>query len=77
MPPVLGAQLDLILIQHIQTRLRRELLDKLQKTILKNKHSTWFVTYLVTFILLHNSALITAHDANYARKHGMKVSVHG
>jgi hypothetical protein len=72
LPPVLGAQLDLILIQHIQTKLRRELLDKLQKTILKNKHSTWFVTYLVTFILLHNTALITAHDAKYARKHGMK-----
>lgn len=73
-PPVLGAQLDLILIQHIQTKLRRDLLDKLQKMILKNKHSTWFVTYLVTFILLHNTALITAHDANYAQKHGMKVS---
>ncbi|KHO00008.1 uncharacterized protein MAM_01931 [Metarhizium album ARSEF 1941] len=71
-PPVLGAQLDLVLIHHIQTKLRRELLDKLQKMILKNKQSTWFVTYLVTFMLLHNAALITAHDAAYARKHGMK-----
>ncbi|KAH0595968.1 hypothetical protein MHUMG1_06518 [Metarhizium humberi] len=71
-PPVLGAQLDLVLIHHIQTKLRRELLDKLQKMILKNKPSTWFVTYLVTFMLLHNAALITAHDAAYARKHGIK-----
>ncbi|KAK5990690.1 Satratoxin biosynthesis SC3 cluster transcription factor SAT20-like protein [Cladobotryum mycophilum] len=71
-PPVLGAQMDLILIHHIQTRLRRELLDKLQKMVLKNKQSCWLVTYIVTFILLHNASLITAHDASYARKHGMK-----
>ncbi|TWU74505.1 hypothetical protein ED733_005556 [Metarhizium rileyi] len=71
-PPVLGAQLDLVLIHHIQTKLRRELLDKLQKMVLKNKQSTWFVSYLVTFILLHNAALITAHDAAYARKHGIR-----
>ncbi|EHK24820.1 uncharacterized protein TRIVIDRAFT_29985 [Trichoderma virens Gv29-8] len=72
LPPVLGAQMDLILIQHIQTKLRHELLDNLQKVMLKNKPSSWLVTYLVTFILLHNVALITKHDASYARKHGMK-----
>ncbi|KAF7553282.1 hypothetical protein G7046_g7146 [Stylonectria norvegica] len=71
-PPVLGAQLDLILIHHIQTKLRRELLEKLQKMMQKSKQNTWLVTYLVTFILLHNTSLITAHDAGYARKHGMK-----
>lgn len=75
MPPVLGAQLDLVLIHHIQTKLRREMLEILQKMVLKNKQGTWFVTYLVTFILLHNTALITAHDAGYAHKHGMKVSL--
>ncbi|KAL7937817.1 hypothetical protein V8C35DRAFT_320526 [Trichoderma chlorosporum] len=72
LPPVLGAQMDLILIQHIQTKLRHELLDNLQKVMLKNKPSSWLVTYLVTFILLHNVALITKHDAGYAHKHGMK-----
>ncbi|KFA73353.1 hypothetical protein S40288_03882 [Stachybotrys chartarum IBT 40288] len=70
-PPVLGAQLDVILIHHIQTKLRRILLDRLQKLILKNKTANWLVVYLVTFMLLHNAALITAHDAKYARKHGM------
>lgn len=74
LPPVLGAQLDLVLIHHIQTRQRRELLERLQKMILGNKKESWLVTYLVTFILLHNTALITAHDAGYARKHGIKVS---
>ncbi|KAG6318283.1 hypothetical protein E4U44_008020 [Claviceps purpurea] len=70
-PPVLGAQLDLVMIHQIQVRLRHEVLDKLQKMILKNKPDTWFVTYLVLFLLLHNAALITAHDASYARKHGI------
>ncbi|KAJ6446009.1 pre-mRNA splicing factor clf1 [Purpureocillium lavendulum] len=72
MPPVMGAQLDLVLIHHIQTKLRRDMLEILQKLVLKNKQKSWFVTYLVTFILLHNTALITAHDAGYARKHGIK-----
>ena len=74
LPPVLGAQLDVILTHHIQVPLRRRVLDLLQKLILKNKPSCWFVTYLVIFIWLHNAALITAHDASYARKHGMRVS---
>ena len=74
LPPVMGAQLDLILIHQIQMGLRRELLDRLQKMIQTNKQRTWLSSYLVTFILLHNIALITDHDASYARKHGMKVS---
>ena len=28
----------------------------------------------MTFVLLHNIALITKHDADYAKKHGMPVS---
>jgi hypothetical protein len=74
LPPVMGAQMDMILIQHIQSKLRHELLDNLQKVMLRNKPSSWLVTYLVSFILLHNVALITNHDARYAAKHGMNVS---
>jgi hypothetical protein len=73
LPPVMGAQLDMILIHQIQSGLRRDLLDKLQKMIQTNKQKTWLTSYLTTFILLHNIALITSHDAGYARKHGMKV----
>lgn len=72
-PPVFGAQIDVILIHHIQARLRQELLERLQETIFQNKQANWFVTYLVIFILLHNTSLIIEHDANYAKKHGMKV----
>lgn len=74
LPPVLGAQLEMVLIQQIQANLRRELLDKFQRFILRNKNINWFATFLVTVILLHNTALIIAHDASYAVKHGIKVS---
>lgn len=73
LPPVMGAQIDMILISNVQTMLRREMLDKLQRIIQQNKQSTWLTTYLVTFVLLHNIALITKHDHNYAKKHGMQV----
>lgn len=73
-PPVLGAQTDVILIHHIQTKLRKDLLDRLHKMFQVKGQKNWFVTYLVIFILLHNTSLITKHDAGYARKHGMKVS---
>jgi hypothetical protein len=73
LPPVMGAQLDLILIHQIQSGLRRELLDKLQKMLQTNKAKTWFTTYLIMFMLLHNISLITEHDAGYAKKHGIKV----
>ncbi|KAK3328841.1 hypothetical protein B0H66DRAFT_571609 [Apodospora peruviana] len=72
LPPVMGAQIDSILIHQVQPQLRRNTLEELQKMTQEKKQKTWLITYLVTFILLHNIALITKHDADYARKHGMK-----
>ena len=77
LPPVMGAQLDSVLIHQIQPRLRRKALEELQKMTQEKKQRTWLTTYLVTFILLHNIALITKHDADYAKKHGMPVSLFG
>ncbi|OAQ97146.1 hypothetical protein LLEC1_00747 [Akanthomyces lecanii] len=71
LPPVMGAQLNLIMIHEIQAKLRKTVLDQLQKIVQKNKHSTWLVTYFVDFILLHNASMIIAHDAGYAKKHGI------
>lgn len=71
LPPVLGAQLDSILIHQIQAKFRHDTLELLQKMTQENKAKTWLTTYLVTFILLHNVALVIRHDAGYARKHGM------
>ncbi|KAI0120288.1 hypothetical protein F4776DRAFT_655877 [Hypoxylon sp. NC0597] len=72
LPPVMGAQIELVLIHQIQSSLRREMLENLQAMTQANKHNTWFTTYLITFILLHNVALLCQHDAGYARKHGIK-----
>lgn len=74
LPPVMGAQIELVLIHQIQSNLRREMLENLQTITQANKQHTWFTTYLITFILLHNVALLCQHDTGYARKHGMKVS---
>ncbi|KAK8049734.1 hypothetical protein PG994_011464 [Apiospora phragmitis] len=72
LPPVMGAQIELILIHQIQNKLRREMLDELQGILQANNHITWFTAYLVTFIFLHNVSLLCQHDAAYARKHGIK-----
>lgn len=74
LPPVMGAQIDSILIHQVQPQLRRSTLEELQKMTAEKKQKTWLTTFVVTFILLHNIALITKHDADYARKHGMQVS---
>ncbi|OAA82473.1 hypothetical protein LEL_02018 [Akanthomyces lecanii RCEF 1005] len=71
LPPVMGAQLNLMMIHEIQARLRKTVLDQLQTIVLKNKHNTWLVTYFVDFILLHNASMIIAHDVGYAKKHGI------
>ncbi len=72
-PPVMGAQLDSVLIHQVQHTLKRSTLEGLHKLVAENKTKTWFTTYLVIFVLLHNASLIIKHDASYARKHGMKV----
>lgn len=72
LPPVMGAQLDSVLIHSIQHGIRRDTLEGLHKLTTENKAKAWFTTYLVTFILLHNAALVIRHDASYAKKHGMK-----
>ncbi|KAI0555204.1 hypothetical protein F4679DRAFT_522655 [Xylaria curta] len=72
LPPVMGAQIELVLIHQIQSNLRREMLENLQTITQANKQHTWFTTYLITFILLHNVALLCQHDTGYARKHGMR-----
>ncbi|EAA34527.3 hypothetical protein NCU03248 [Neurospora crassa OR74A] len=71
LPPVMGAQIDSILIHQVQPQLRRDTLEELQKMTQEKKQRTWLTTYLVTFILLHNIALITKHDADYAKKHSL------
>jgi hypothetical protein len=74
-PPVLGTQIELILIQGIQIPLRKVVLDRLQKLIATNKPNTWFTMYLCIFILLHNCSMITKYDAGYAKKYIPEVRI--
>lgn len=71
-PPVMGAQIEVILIQGIMKPLRAMILEHLQKLILAHKPQNWFCIYLCTFMLLHNASLITKQDIAYAKKHGLK-----
>lgn len=61
-----------MLLDHILSKLRSKTLDLLQAMTQKKKPHTWLTTYLVSFILLHNVALITKHDKEYAEKHRME-----
>ncbi|PNY28529.1 Uncharacterized protein TCAP_01549 [Tolypocladium capitatum] len=74
LPPAVSAQLEFILIHSIQKRLRKDVLNRLQKMIYRGNRDTWLVTYLVTFILLHNAALLMAHAASDSTLHGMQAS---
>ncbi|KAI0159467.1 hypothetical protein BJ166DRAFT_333510 [Pestalotiopsis sp. NC0098] len=74
LPPVMGAQIELVLIGQLQTKWRREMLDQLQAMTQQNNHSTWLTIYLTTFILLHNVSLLCQHDNAYAVKHAIKDS---
>jgi len=71
-PPVFDVQAH-ILAQKIQLPLRAKILELLQQLTLAQKPSNWFCIDLCTFILLHNSSLLTIHDIGYARKYGLKV----
>ncbi|KAL5326373.1 hypothetical protein ACEPPN_004057 [Leptodophora sp. 'Broadleaf-Isolate-01'] len=71
-PPVMGAQIELVLMQGILNPLRTMILEQLQKLVLAHKPQNWFCIYLCTFILLHNASLITKQDIVYAQKHGLK-----
>lgn len=72
-PPVLTNQLELILFGVILAPLKKRVLSDLQSLVLANKPTTWFTIYLCIFMLLHLCAVITMHDARYARMHGYKV----
>jgi hypothetical protein len=75
LPPVMEAQIELILIQGILIPLRKAVLDKLQKLILTNRPNRWFTMYLCILILLHNCSMITKYNAGYAKKYIPEVRI--
>jgi hypothetical protein len=73
-PPVMSAQLEVILTLEILRPLRKRVLDQLRKMIRANEPNYWFPIYLSSFILLHSCSLATAWQYKYSRRNGVKVS---
>ena len=73
-PPVISAQIQLLMTVIVMQPLKRSVLQKLQKLMEKNQPKSWFTIYLCVFILLHSCALLTSHENRRAKKHGLQVS---
>ena len=73
-PPVISAQIQLVMTVKVMQPLKRSVLRMLQKIIEKNEPRSWFTIYLCIFILLHNCALLTSHENRRAQKAGLQVS---
>ena len=71
-PPVFGAQLEVIIVAVILKPTQSDILKKLKDLIQDNRRHSWFTIYLCLFILLHNCALLTAADNKKARKQGLQ-----
>lgn len=72
-PPVLSAQMEIIMTATILQPMRTEVLKQLKHLIEKNQRCSWFTIYLCMFILLHSCALLSAGDEKKARKQGFEV----
>ena len=72
-PPVMTAQIQLIMTVSILLPLKRLVLRQLQEIVELNKTQYWFTIYLSMFILLHSCALLTSHEHKRAKKHGLLV----
>jgi hypothetical protein len=72
-PPVLSAQMEIIVTTMILQPMKKEVLKRLKGLIQENQRRSWFTIYLCMFILLHSCALLTAGDEKKARKQGSAV----
>lgn len=73
LPPVIGAQIECILVNQFQGRFGTATLEQLDKLLSDRKPGTWLTRYLVIFILLHIIAVAIRQDAQYAARHGVQI----
>ena len=73
LPPVLTAQIEVIMTVMVLQPARNDVLARLGKLVYENDHQSWFVMYLCMFVLLHSCALLTAGDGKKAKKQGLPV----
>ena len=72
-PPVLSAQLEIIVTATLLIPAKNEVLSRLKEMIQGNERRSWFAIYLAMFVLLHNCALLTQGDNKKARKQEYQV----
>lgn len=75
LPPVMTAQIQIVLWTTILYPLKQAVLDRFQNLIQANKPRSWFTIYLCIFLLLHSCALLTDADSKKAKKQGMQVCI--
>ena len=73
LPPVMTAQIQLIMTVSILIPLKRLVLRQLQELVELNKTKYWFTVYLSMFILLHSCSLLTSHEHKRSKKQGLLV----
>lgn len=68
LPALMVAQLELITFSVLLKPLSKAVLNELQTMIMANKKKHWLTIYLTVFLLLHNCAMLTRRDEEYARQ---------
>ena len=76
--PIISAQIQMIMAEYVLTPLRESVLSKLEHYTTGSgaKEKDFLAVYLSLFILMHNYALLTAHEKRRAEKQGSEVSLH-
>jgi hypothetical protein len=72
-PPVMSAQVELIMTAVVLQPLKKSVLTQLQELIKANRSQSWFTIYLCLFVLLHSCALLTSFENMQAKKYGLQV----
>jgi len=68
LPALMVAQLELITFSVLLKPFSKAVLSGLQTMIMTNKKKHWLTIYLTIFLLLHNCAMLTKRDEEYARQ---------
>ncbi|PMD13377.1 hypothetical protein NA56DRAFT_585720 [Hyaloscypha hepaticicola] len=71
-PPVMSAQIELIMTAMVLQPLKKAVLAQLQELIKANRSRSWFTIYLCLFVLLHSCALLTSFENMQAIKYGLQ-----
>lgn len=73
LPPVMNAQLEVIMYSTLLRPLRKSILADLELLLRQKERSNWLTIYLTLFILLHNCSLTTRRDEEFARRSKLSV----